>query len=369
MTERNYYEILWVEKTASQEEIKKAYRKLAMQYHPDRNKWDKEAEQKFKEIGTAYGVLSDEWKRRQYDMFGSTWGGNPFWGWGGFQWDFDVGDIFESFFGGNPFWGWRSQRNTSQRGEDLEYNLEIDLKTSIYGGKEKIEFKKRASCHDCDGEWGTGKKTCSQCNGSGRVTRTSQSPFGVIQQTVTCNECNGSGETFEHVCGTCKWQKRELQNHSLDIDIPAGIDDGMVIKMTWEWNDGVGTTASGDLYIRFSVVSEEKGLVRDGVNLHYEIEIDAVEAVLGTTKDINIPIIGKRSITIDAGTQPETQLKFSGDGVKYVDRDAKGDLYVMIHIKIPKKLWKKERELYEEIAKEKKINVHNKKWVFEKFFG
>lgn len=369
MAEKNYYDILWVEKTASVEEIKKAYRKLAMQYHPDRNKGDAWAEAKFKEIGQAYGVLSDDAKRKQYDMFGSTGAsGNPFGG-GWFQTDFDVGDIFEQFFGGNPFGWWTRQRNQSQRGEDLEYNLEIDLKTSIYGGKETITFNKRTSCGECSGEGGKWKKTCSQCGGTGRVTRTSQSPFGVIQQTVTCDVCNGSGESFDTICETCQGSKREVKNHSLDVEIPAGIDDGMVIKMTGEWNDGVGTNQTGDLYVKFFVRSEEKNLRRDGVNLYYDLEIDVVEATLGTKKDINIPIIWKRTITIDAGTQPETTLKLAWDGVKYIDRDAKGDLHITIHVKVPKKLGKKEREFYEKIASEKKLNVLNKKGVLEKLFG
>jgi len=368
MAEKNYYESLGVEKTASLDEIKKAYRKLAMQYHPDRNPGDTTAEGKFKEVGEAYGVLGDDAKRKQYDMFGSAWwSGNPFGG-GWFQADFDVGDIFESFFGGG-FSSWGRQRSSAQRGEDLEYTLEVDLKTSIYGGKETIEFNKRCTCSECNGDGGKWKKTCEKCNGTGRITRTSQSPFGVIQQTVTCDECQGSGESFDEICSTCDGQKREVKNHSIDIDIPAGIDDGMVIKMTWEGNDGVGTKQAGDLYVRFSVQSQEKDLQRDGVNLYYDLEIDVVEATLGTKKDVTIPILGKRTITIDAGTQPETVLKLTGDGVKHIDRDAKGDLLIAIHVKIPKKLGKKERECYQEIASEKKINVLNKKWVLEKLFG
>lgn len=369
MAEKNYYEALGVDKTASIDEIKKAYRKLAMQYHPDRNAGDKDAEAKFKEVGEAYGVLSDYGKRKQYDMFGSTWGGgNPFGGAGWFQADFDVGDIFESFFWGNPFGGGR-QRSSAQRWEDLEYELNIDLKTSIYWEKQTIEFNKRSACSECSGDGGTGKSTCDQCQGSGRVTRTSQSPFGVIQQTLACDQCQGSGESFDQICGVCDGQKRSVENTKLDIDIPAGIDDGMVIKMTGEGNDGVGTKQAGDLYVRFSVQTEEKWLKREGVNLYYDLEIDIVEAVLGTKKDITLPILGKRTITIDSGTQPETVLKLSGDGVKHIDRDAKGDLLITIHIKVPKKLGKKERECYEQIASEKKINVCNKKGVLEKLFG
>ncbi len=367
MTELSYYEILEVEKTASLSEIKTSYRKLAMKYHPDRNKGDAEAEKKFKQIGTAYWVLSDESKRKQYDMFWSAGGNNPFW-WGWFQTDFDVGDIFESFFWGNPF-GWSARRRSqNQRGEDLEYILEIDLKTSIYGGSEKIKFNKKSTCKECDGEWGTGKQTCETCGGTWQVKQTSQTPFWVIQQTRSCPDCQGTGEVFETVCPECQWEKRKLESYTMEVDIPAGIDDGMVIKMTGEWNDGVGTASSWDLYVKFAVSTNEKWLERDGVDLHYSIEIDPVEAILWTQKELNIPILGKRTITIDAGTQPGTIIKNSDDGVKYIDRDAKGDLLLHIDIKIPKKLSKSERELYEQIAQEKKLNVNSKKWVFKKLF-
>ena len=364
---KDLYKILDLDKGASTEEIKKAYRKLAMKYHPDRNAGDKEAEAKFKEVNEAYSVLSDSGKRQQYDTFWSTgWGGNPFWGWG-FQSE-DISDIFSSFFGGG-FSGASRWRPRETRGEDLEYDLHIDLKTSIYGGKDKVEFNRRNYCESCDGAGGSGKQTCDTCWGRGQVTQTSQSPFGVIQQTRVCSDCEGSGENFEDVCSECHGEKRVLKKESLDIDIPAWIDDGMVIKLTWEGNAGVGTKASGDLYIRFHIQAEEKSLTRDGVDLHYDLEVDLIEAILGTKKEVNIPIIWKRSIAIEWGTQAESILKISGDGVKYIDRDAKGDLIIHLHIPIPTKLGKKERDLYEELAKEKKLNVNSKKWVFEKIFG
>lgn len=372
MSKRDYYEVLGLSKSASPEEIKKAYRKLAMQYHPDRNQGDKQAEAKFKEIWEAYGTLSDGGKKQNYDAFGH-WGGgwSPFGGgaWGWFQGE-DISDIFNSFFGG---WfsggGQRSRRQTEKRGEDLEYDLRIDLKTSIYGGKETIEFNKRVECDGCNGAWWSSPKTCGTCNGHGQVTRTSQSPFGVIQQTVACPDCQGSGESFEDICSDCNGEKRSLKKQKLDIDVPAGIDDGMVIKMTDEGNAGVGTKAAGSLYIRFYVQDEEKWLVRDGVDLHYDIEVDFTEAVLGTKKEINIPVIGKRNISIDSWTQAESVIKISWDGVKHIDRDTKWDLLIHVHIPVPKKLSKKERELFEEIAKEKKLNVNSKKWVFEKLFS
>ena len=366
---KDLYKILDLDRGASTEEIKKAYRKFAMKYHPDRNAGDKDAEAKFKEVNEAYSTLSDSGKRQQYDTFGSAWwGGNPFGGGWGFQGD-DISDIFSSFFGGG-FWGaWQRSKPRETRGEDLEYDLHIDLKTSIYGGKESISFNKRSFCETCAWAGGSGKQNCDTCGGRGQVTYTSQSPFWVIQQTRTCSDCDGSGETFEDTCSDCKGEKRVLKKETLDIDIPAGIDEGMVIKMTGEGNAGIWTKASWDLYVRFHVQSEEKWLTRDGVDLHYDLEIDFIEAVLWTKREINIPIIGKRSLSIDAWTQTESILKISGDGVKHIDRDAKGDLIIHLHIPVPKKLAKRERELYEELASEKKLNVNSKKWVFEKIFG
>ena len=363
------YNILEIDRWASKEEIKKAYRKLAMQYHPDRNSGDKTAEEKFKQINEAYSTLSDDSKRQQYDMYGKSWwaGWNPFWG--GFWWgvDVDLWDIFESFFGWG--FGWQSKkRKTTFAWEDIETNINIDLKTSIYWWKEKIKFNKKETCVTCDWEGWKWKITCSKCNGKWQVTYTTQSMFGTIQQTGTCDKCSWSGENFSEVCSNCHWEKRKLVKKEIDVDIPAGIDNWMIIKITWEWNDWVWTKQSWSLYIRFWVKSDEKELKRDWVNLYYELEVDVLEAILWTKKEIIIPVIWKRNIEVKAGTQPETVLKISWDWVKHIDSDSKWDLFINISIKIPKKLGKTERDLYETIAKEKKINV-NKSGVFEKLFG
>lgn len=369
----NFYETLWIDKSASKDEIKKAYRKLAMKYHPDRNSGDSEAETKFKEVNEAYSTLSDDTKRQQYDMFGSTgWaaGGNPFGGW--FSWNaqnVDFWDIFESFFGGwfNGGWGQRTRRSEF-KWEDLEYKLHIDLKTSIYGWNETITFNKKEACVTCEGQGWSGKKTCSKCNGHWKVTQTSQSIFWTIQQTVSCDACGGTGETFEETCSNCHGEKRKVVKKSIDIEVPAGIDNGMIIKMTDEWNSWVGTKACGDLYIKFSVPLEEKWLKRDGENLYYSVEVDVIEAILGTKKEINIPILGKRNVEIKAGTQDGAVIKVADDWVKHIQSDDKWDLFLTIKVKIPKKLSKIERSHYEAIAKEKKINV-NKWGVFEKLFN
>ncbi len=361
---KNYYEILWVEKTSSNDEIKKAYRKMAMQHHPDRW-WDAEM---FKQVNEAYGVLWDEQKRNQYDTFWRVGGGNPFWGW--FSWgvDVDLWDIFEQFFWGSRQWSSRRKSSQNIPWEDLEYVMSIDLKTSIFWGKQKISFEKKAVCTDCKWVGGEWKKSCWDCHGSGYVKYRQQSIFGTIEHTWPCEKCHGSGEIIEKICHTCHGQKRVNTKVEHEIEIPAWIDTGMVIKLSWEWNEWVAWDF-WDLYIKFRVQNEEKWLVRDGVDLHYHIEIDVIEAILGTQKELNIPVLGKRVLTIDAGTQVGSIIKLSWDGVKHIDSEKKWDLYVELEMKVPKKLSQKERDLYEQIAKEKKLNVHNKKWIFEKIFG
>lgn len=361
---KEYYSILGLSKWATEDEIKKAYRKKAMEHHPDRW-WDAE---KFKEINEAYSVLSDSTKKREYDTYWSVWWGNPF-SWWGFGWvDVDLWDIFEQFF----WWGWRTssrkKASSSFSWEDIETILKVDLKTSIIWGKTKLKYEKYIVCSDCHWEWWEWKAMCPDCHGSGYVKYRQQTMFGTIEHTWACERCGWSGETLEKVCTGCWWQKRIRKTVELDIDIPAGIDDGMVIRINWEWNDGI-KASSWDLYVRFKVTTIEKNLIRKWVDLHLDLEIDVIEAILGTTKEINIPIIWKRNIVIESWTQVGTVIKITWDGVKYIDRDKKWDLFVNILIKIPKKLSESERTSFENIAKEKKLNVHNKKWIFEKIFG
>lgn len=365
------YSVLWISKNANKEDIKKAYRKLAMQYHPDRNKWDKASEEKFKEINNAYSVLSDDDKRRQYDTFWSVWWNSWFW-WSWASWfDVDLWDIFNEFFGGWFGW-WRSRtkkRSSEQRWEDLEYTINISLKTSIYWWKEKIEISKMDSCKTCNWAWWSWKKSCNKCRWSWYITYTQKTIFWVIEQTWVCDDCNWTWERFEHICRDCNGQKRIKNYKSIDIDIPAWIDTGMIIKLTWEWNDWIWTTNSWDLYVKFRVEKEEKWLRREWEDLHYDLEIDVIEAILWTKKEVNIPIIWKREIEIKAWTQANTTIKINWDWIKYINSDKKWDLYITLDIKIPKKLSKIEKDLYLQIAKEKKINVNNHKWIFESIFG
>jgi len=362
---KDYYDILWISKTASEDEIKKAYRKKAMEHHPDRW-WDAE---KFKEINEAYSILSDSNKKREYDTYWSVWW-SPFWSGGFSSWGFDVDlwDIFEQFFGWNTRWGSRRKKSSNFPWEDIEVTLNIDLKTSIIWWKTKLKYEKYIVCHDCKWVWGEWKSICPDCRGSGYVKYRQKTMFGTIEHTWTCEKCFWTGEVLEKICIKCAWQKRIRKTVELDIDIPSWIDDGMVIRINGEGNDWIGAEA-GDLYVRFKVNTKEKNLYRKWVDLYFDLEIDVIEAILGTTKEINIPIIWKRNIVIDAWTQVWTIIKMIWDGVKYIDKDKKWDLFVNLNIKIPKKLSETEREYFEKIAKEKKLNVHNKKWIFEKIFG
>lgn len=365
------YSILGLEKSATKIEIKKAYRKLAMQYHPDRNAWNKESEKKFKQINEAYSILSDDIKKQQYDTFWTVKWWHQSYGWD-FWWEVDLWDIFESFFGWgnwNFSWNYWTKNSWVKRWEDLEQIVEIDLKTSIYWWEKTINFMKYETCNACKWEGWEWKKACSTCHWTGHITYTKQSIFWIIQQTWICEKCNWTGDEFEKVCNICNWSKRIKIKKELKLDIPAGIDDWMIIKLEWEWNDWIWTKASWDLYVKFKVSLEEKGLKRKWVNLYYDLEIDVLEAILGTKKEINIPIIWKRTIEIKSWTQPWTIIKISEDWVKYIDKDSKWDLFINLEIKIPKKLSKKEKELYLEVAKEKKVNVNNEKWIFEKIFG
>jgi molecular chaperone DnaJ len=300
-------------------------------------------------------------------MFWSTsWAENPFSG--GFSWvDMDLWDILNSFF-----WWWFSNGPRRKRKEspweDLQYILSIDLKTSIFWWKEKIEFNKKETCKVCNGEWWKWKKTCPTCNGIWQVISVSQTVFWTIQQTTICPDCNGSWEVFEEICNECHWEKRVLVKKGIVINVPAWIDDGMKIKMNGEWNDWIWTKEKWDLYIKFEVPNEEKWLKRDGYDLFYSIEIDVPEAVLWTKKEVSIPIIWKRKIEIKAWTQNSSIIKITNDGVKHVDNDKKWDLFIEIIIKIPKKLSGNERRLYEWLAKERNLPVNDGKWVFEKIF-
>jgi molecular chaperone DnaJ len=349
---RDYYEVLGVTKTASVDDIKKAYRKLAMKYHPDKNPGDKTAEEKFKEATEAYTVLADPQKRKQYDQFGFAGvdgmfggqGGNPFAG-GGFSGFEDIfsgfEDIFSSFFGGGGgFGGGSSQRNRTKRGNDLLYNMEITLEDAVLGKKVDITYDRLASCEKCHGSGsnsGSGKKTCPNCGGSGQVRR-SQGFFSIA---TTCPRCGGYGEVIENPCPSCQGRGVISKRVTKSIKIPPGIDNGKRIIIRGEGDAGENGAPSGDLHIKFHV-KPHPFYIRDDNDLIMEIPISFTQAVLGS--EVSIDTIDNKTIKlkIPAGCENGKILRVKGAGVPDINSsENKGDLYIKVNVEVPKHLTKK----------------------------
>lgn len=350
-----FYDILGVSRDVSAEELKRAYRKKAMELHPDRHGGDKEKEKLFKEVNEAYATLSDPQKRAHYDRFGSSDMGG---GQGGFHMDMDFSDIFESFFGGGFQQGPRRKAGGVE-GEDIEIRVKLSFAEALSGLKKTVSYSRKVVCHECGGtgaKKGTEPKECPQCRGSGQIRRRTQTIFGIMEQTGICDMCQGTGKIIAEKCAVCHGERRETVKTEKEIEIPAGIDDGMTIKVRGEGNEGIGAR-TGDLYITFAVPDSMDGLTREDTNLFYTLEIDPVEAVLGARKTVRIPVLGERSVEIKAGTQHGEVLKFKGDGAKHISKDHKGDLFITVAVKIPTHPTKKERELYHKIAEERKLEV------------
>lgn len=346
---KEFYELLEVAENASEMEIKKAYRKKAMEYHPDRNPWNAEAEAKFKKINEAYSVLSDPQKRANYDRFGSADGMGGFGGYGGwFSGGFDasdLGDIFSQFFGGG--FGGNSRRRRADMGEDIEIRMKISLEDAIKGVSRKIEYDRKKMCTTCDGKGGE-RTTCAKCHGSGQIRDRIQTMFGVMEQTRTCDECGGQGTTITNACETCHGEGKITEKMTKTIEVPKGIEDGMSIKMREEGHEG--RDGKGDLYITFAVPSEEAGLKRKNADLYYTLKISPAEATLGVKKTINIPILGKKELEIDAGTQFGDEIVFRGEGLENLSQNGKKwNLVIVLEVEIPKKISDDQKKLYEAI--------------------
>lgn len=366
---RDYYEVLGLSKGASDDEIKKAFRKLAMKYHPDKNPGDKEAEEKFKEINEAYAVLSDPEQKSKYDRFGHAGvdpngfaGGGGFGGFGGFE---DIFDMFGSAFGGG-FGGGGSRRNNGPRkGSDIQKTMTIDFEEAAFGVKKQIRLTKNVKCKNCGGTGaapGTSKKTCPRCGGSGEIRTQQQTPLGVFQSVSPCPDCNGTGEINESPCPDCGGTGRVRDTVTITINIPAGVDNDSVIPVRGQGEPGINGGPDGDLYIVLNV-RPHKLFERRGQDLWLEIPITFNQAALGD--EIVVPTLEEKvSYKIPAGTQPGTVFRLKGKGIKNVRGGRKGDLYVKVSLEVPTKLNKKQKKAVEAMGKEVTDECYSKKSGF-----
>ena len=356
MAKRDYYDVLGVDKSASADQIKSAYRKLAVKFHPDKNKGDKAAEEKFKEASEAYHVLSNSERKQNYDNFGHAAFENGGGGRGGFSnFDFSnhLSDIFEDFFG-EGFGGGRRSRRSNNRGSDLRYDLSITLEEAFSGKKQDIKFSTSEKCDTCSGSGskpGHDAGACNMCGGHGQV-RSSQGFFTVQQ---TCPQCSGSGEMITNPCGSCSGQGKKQASKRLSVTIPKGVDDGTRIRLSGKGEAGSRGGSSGDLYLFINVHSHEL-FKRSDENLFFECPISIADAALGTS--IEIPTIdgGKAKIKIPPGTQSGKQFRLRGKGMPYMRGNDNGDLYVQVNTEVPISLNKEQKELLEkfrEIENEK----------------
>ena len=361
MSKRDYYEVLGVSKDASADELKKAFRKAAVKYHPDKEGGD---EAKFKEVNEAYEVLKDSQKRQRYDQFGhagvggASGGSNPFEGFGGQNVHFDfgdggLGDIFGQFFGG----GGSSRQRGPKKGRDVEASLELTFEEAIFGVEEKISLDMEDECSHCKGdtvEPGFSLKTCPTCQGAGQQTRVMNTMFGAIQQAVTCETCQGRGQVPEKACSVCHGKGTERRKQTVTLKVPAGIDDGATIRLSGR-GEAVGRGQRGDLYIHIRVRAHKK-FTREGNIILSDEHISMVDAALGAEIDVET-VDGKIRMKVPAGTQSGTDFKLSEHGVPQMRGAGRGPHIVTIIVDTPTKLTKKQKELLEDFASSKRRGI------------
>ena len=375
MANKDYYELLGLEKGASDDEIKRAFRKLAVKYHPDRNQGNKEAEDKFKEINEAYQILSDPEKKAKYDQFGSaafdgTGGFSGAGGFGGFD-GFDMGgfgDIFDTFFGGG---GSTRRRNGPVRGNDIEYTISLTFEEAVFGVEKEISITRSENCEHCHGsgaEPGTDVKTCPTCNGSGQVRVQRQTPLGSFVSTSTCDKCGGTGKVVEKPCASCRGKGNVRKTRKIKVNIPAGVDTGNVMPLRGQGEHGLRGGSPGDLYVKINV-TPSKVFTRKGNDVYIDTHISMAKAALGT--EITVATVdGNVKYTVPSGTQSGTMFRLKGKGIARVNPRGKGDQYVKVIVDVPKTLKKKKKkalyDLMEASGEEFEENTTHKKKLFGK---
>ena len=345
-TKRDYYEVLGVSRSATDEEIKKAFRKLAFKYHPDRNR-DDGAEGRFKEVNEAYEVLSDTNKRAAYDQFGHS-GAEGFFTRGFEGFDFGgFGDIFDAFFGGMTY----ATRHAPQRGADRHYQITIAFEEAAFGGEKEINIKRTEVCSLC---YGTGAKPgsqpsrCANCNGTGQVRRVQRSLFGRFINSTVCEQCHGEGKVITESCPQCRGAGREKQQRRISIKIPAGVEDGSQIRLSGEGDAGMRGGSSGDLYVSLKVLKHEF-FTRDGDDILYELPINFAQAALGN--EVEVPTLyGETKLSIPAGSQNGKEFRLKNKGIAHLHRNGRGDQIVRLLVVTPESLTKEQRRLFQELA-------------------
>lgn len=368
---RDYYEVLGVSKSATADEIKKAFRKLGKKYHPDLNPGDKEAEAKFKELNEAYQVLSDDEKRKRYDQFGHAGvDGNGFGGgaggFGGFDMG-DLGDIFGDIFGGGfGGFGGRQRRNAPRRGSDLSQYINLTFEEAAFGCKKKINITKMETCESCHGtgaKAGTQPVTCPQCNGSGQIQQRRQTMFGFSNVISECPNCHGKGKIVKEPCPECRGVGNVRKNKSIEVDIPAGIDSDQVMRIRGAGNAGENGGPSGDLQLIIRVKPHEL-YRREGYDVHITIPVTFVQAALGAT--LKVPTLhGIVEYDLPEGTQPNTRFRLRGKGIPILHGKGNGDEYVTVTVEVPRNLSRKQKDILEEFESENGEKNYTKRKTFK----
>lgn len=370
-TKRDYYEVLGIDKNASESEIKSAFRKLAKKYHPDVSK-EENAEEKFKEIQEAYAVLSDPNRRRQYDQFGhNAFSGGSGGFSGGFDFsDFDFSDIFSDIFGSGFGFNFGSSRNSKRprKGRDTVVRMILTFEEAVFGTKKDISLNVLEICDDCKGKGGHGESTCSRCHGSGTIAEEQRTFFGVYMTRTECPNCNGKGKTYDKICSKCHGEGQTKVKKDITVTIPAGVDNGNQLRLSGKGEAGINGGPNGDIYVEFTV-REHELFKRDDNDIYLEVPISITEAILGTKKEIPT-LYGNVKLSIPEGSQTGDRHRLRDKGVQDVSSSRrKGDMYVIIKVLIPNKLSREQKDLIQKLNKTdldrdnilKKFNKHLQK--------